>query len=430
MLAAFDNEVGEDFGAMADKIREVESRIAIKSHASRLLHRGDWYADTMYLLTQLPPDVLRAFTRNEVPQRAMRELRTAIRQVGDNGAERDPVIYANFCADKDGKGVPIDRFDELLTAIERVTGNAEKGVASLEGSQEDWERKVNTAYTTRGAQRTLAGNILFFDSLKSGAKNDDERQHARRELAKRARLFVDVNRAVMLPRARRAGVSHVALQGEVGLAVNGDQRLLSHVKVGSDSPALFRLVQLLLQIMFPSGIFRLHQVKVFTLTKASQAEIGETVASLLCGSYTEVGGMNAEQPGFSQSGITELHRAHWDAVTNTVSEKGFLRFQKGNLEAYSRRLRERTAAEKEQLLQHRRVAKFQENKAKLAEEQRKTAYAADSVQSQIEDVNEQLDTLGSAFADRQQVDAEHQASLEAMQELWAAIKPHQQDEGS
>lgn len=348
-----------DYSPLLDAIEQIEQKTSLQLNASRL-HRLDWQIDGEFLLAQLHPEVLKAVLANELPQRICGgDLSMEVRIPGDlQNAEFDPGIYINYIAGKSGKGVPIDDFPLFLLQLERAVGIPE--VVKVPGasftSKSLWQ-KLDFEYRKRRSQGTLNQRKLS-EQLASGVTR----------LREQVRRFVDYNFHTVLPHAKAQGVSHIAIRGEVGLSKQTWKRCEQHKAISESSPALFRLVQMMLFCQYPNEGWALRQVIIFTIVRASQAEIGETIASILCAAYGSVGGVNFAQPGISANEIASMGATQWKDVANLSVAKGFLRHVKNNMERAIATTQDkidniRQQIEKDEML--REVARMQEELRKL-----------------------------------------------------------------
>lgn len=322
MLQAFGDD-GEDpnFGALIKTILEIEKDKAPKPDISRLL--GLEYAPNVMtgLLWQRSPKEIRCILRNELPQEMRGSLLGEMRRpaVVDSGNGYDPVIYDNFIVDKNFLGVPIAEYDKFLTAVEMAAG---LDVPHQRNQGLDAATVVSGVRTIYRTIRGLSRDADFF------------KEFSNEELRDNARSWVAHHRGTVLPRAEQQQVSHITTPAEVGLSSKGYKRCGVHRNLEPGSPHLFRLVQLVLRGLFPSHGFHLEQVYLFELIQEGQGEIGESMGTILSAGYGSMGGLNFEQAGISQTGLTTMNLDHWKAVAAAAKPNeasGRLRHIRGNI---------------------------------------------------------------------------------------------------
>ena len=226
-----------------------------------------------------------------------------------------------FCALGIGKGVPVDQLEKFLSTLEIAVGLPSDLGNDLGLEQDKVLQKLDTAYHGL-VQRTV--RVAFSSLVADGnATLKDE-----------VRRYVEVQREDVLQRALGQQVSHIAIHGEVGLASKGWQRCKHHKTLDTLSPLLFRLIQVALRSTFPDKGFALRQYVLFHCVKASQVEVGESLASLLCSSYITTGGMNTAQAGVQLGDIQRMDAGAWKEICNLVHRRSYLRHVKPNLETF------------------------------------------------------------------------------------------------
>ncbi|SMR63299.1 unnamed protein product [Zymoseptoria tritici ST99CH_1A5] len=266
------------------------------------------------------PDELRAIWRNELPQRMMRELQVQlripkIRPSKPHGDTEELVIYLNFPAGHDGCGPATDKYEFFLTALDIslkmkgdrndpaevqafTTGRAafEAECSTLHGEKRI-RKAVNAMYGGQGSTRTFFHSELDLEKLRE-----------------KVLAFTIFHRNVVLPAAIAAGVSHIPLPGECGLAIKGYSRCYDHFK-WVDSPLLFQQIQLIFKTVFPKRGFKLFQVYLFDVLGENAAEVGESIGTLFTNAYSTTGGTNVEQAGISQSNFQGMTVKVWKSGT-------------------------------------------------------------------------------------------------------------------
>lgn len=313
MLDAFGDDGEEpNFGALVKTILEIENEKAIKPDCSRLLGLSHAPAVMTNLLWQRSPDEIRSFLRNDIPQQLQGSLLGALRRPAHDytGDSYDPVIYNNFIVDKDFLGVPTVVYDKLLTAVEMAAFIDVPAHRDFDMIPEVVRDEVKAKY------REIRSRYRKLPWIVPGSDFYSEFSHE--ELKKNALSWVSYNRRIVLPRAKEQQISHIAIPAEAGLSSKGYSRCKVHRYLEPGSPHLFRLVQMILTVMAPRHGFHLEQVYIFDLVQEGQGEIGESMASIISASYVTMGGLNFEQAGLSQSGLTEMNLNHWKQVARNA----------------------------------------------------------------------------------------------------------------
>ncbi|EMC92010.1 hypothetical protein BAUCODRAFT_39160 [Baudoinia panamericana UAMH 10762] len=218
--------------------------------------------------------------------------------------------------------------EELLCHIELIAGIASKGLAKPRLALLDLQHRMNAAYAESRQSANVGTAGTFFETWQDG---DAE------SVPVQARIFVDFHRDVVLTVATRDEFEYVQLRGNVGLSHQGYRRCQDHVRLEDSSPTFFRLVHLVMMALWPDAGWHLSQVILFTITKVSQAEIGETIGSLMCGGYGGVGGMNFAQPAINLGGIDTMTYHDWSEANGRAVTSEWLRRVQPNLESEMQR---------------------------------------------------------------------------------------------
>jgi hypothetical protein len=268
--------------------------------STALSNRDQCFADSMVLLSQRTTEELELILQNRIPLG-----RHQLRRPGNDVLTKDPTIYINYIVDVNKLGIPIDEFPLFLAGLiiwadiempDELSGVCTRDKAYM-------RQRVESKYTTAGRTKT------FLQTVNEGT--------LREKLWEFVRYYLDD----VLPTAgaqkqhidgEEFPVTHIMLPGEVGLAEIGNSRCKAH-RAYSSSPDLFRLIRLVLRVLLPRG-WDLDQVFVFEMTRASQTSIGESIASILCGSYHSTGGLNLTQAGISMTGAINLSIPTWSDV--------------------------------------------------------------------------------------------------------------------
>lgn len=303
MLKAFEDD---DYDALVEKMMEIETDTAPKPNVSRILHRDndEIKIQILMLLSHLEHKDLRSILDNTLPSQWRKGTSSRMTEPhpGRIGNALDPVVYVNYIVDKNDHPLDIPRLPVLLDALETAVGiTSSTTIGKKAYSTTDLERRLNDAYG-KGL------NVNFFTHGSKIKMN---------ELRNQVKDFVKYYRDTVLPAATSKGYHFIQFPGEVGISNEGSGRCEAHASLDTSSPHLFRLVQLVLRILWHAEGWHLRQIFLFQLQTAQQADVGETIGSIMCSAYNSTGGFNFEQPGISQTGIAAIKANEWkDIVSN------------------------------------------------------------------------------------------------------------------
>lgn len=137
-----------------------------------------------------------------------------------------------------------------------------------------------------------------------------------------AMLFLNQNRNTVLPRATSQQNNEIMLRAEVRWAIDFKKRAEHHSKLTANSPLLFRVATCVLQHLFPTRGFKMHQFAVFNITDPNEAAVGESILSHLAASYVGYGGFNLSQAGVQTSSFWNSN-LNWPLVTEQAVNNGY-----------------------------------------------------------------------------------------------------------
>ncbi|KAK5114563.1 hypothetical protein LTR85_010140 [Meristemomyces frigidus] len=312
-----------DYCGVVDAIDKAEKAKAVKYNQSRIGVNPAWKGRALFLLAQMDYDVLTSLIDGTLPQRALGGLKNNVRiPAGKDKSwqgKMDPVVYANFIADRSGKGLTCDELEHFLGACEVAASLKVDPTGKYSEGGRTVEQGVQQAYNLK---RSAA---CKYNDFYSSVRSVESMGEVVKDIAK-------IYRRDVLPKARAAGCDHVMLRGEVGWSYKGYNRCEDHATLDEGSPAAFRLAQCVLMHLFPKRGFRLHQFVVFDIIDAVQAGIGESIASQMCASYTTCGGFNKAQAGVSVTEAWNMSTKGWMEVQAGALRKKYLKRVESNLQ--------------------------------------------------------------------------------------------------
>ncbi|KAI6852116.1 hypothetical protein KC323_g9513, partial [Hortaea werneckii] len=304
----------KDFFLAIDRIEQAERDTAVDYRNSRIGRGKAWHDHALFLLAERHPDVLSSMIDLTLPQRYLVDPRfeRLVRIPGNPktwDGYRDPVIYAQYIADKNGRGLSCADMKLLMGALSAAAG---------------LESDPNGLYTVKGVTIQKGINNQLTQIRKKKAHGFlDEVDKAQQIPAMEAVVeeVVKIYTTKIIPEAQKAGIDHVMLRPEVGWSAWGYKRCLHHSNLTNGSPPAFRLAQLVARHLFPTRGFRLHQFILFDVVQDEQAGIGESVGSILMGSYWTDGGWNVEQAGISQTDSWTMTAKDWKEIQSLAHQK-------------------------------------------------------------------------------------------------------------
>lgn len=261
-----------DYVGLVDEIERQDRAYGPEFTVSRINRAlvSNWRARGIQMLLRTDREILRAAVMNELPRRALTNdpaqhisVRTAAMA---RTAGNDPVIYINWLADRQGNGLTLDEFKQLMAFL----------VSVLEGG--DAAARVDSIWNN-----WTAGNR---DGLMRGCTANER---------VKVTAFLHYHDTVTLPAMQRdRTIEQMMIPGEVGWAIDFRNRSAAHRILGSASPWMFRLVSCAIRHLFGTR-FVMHQFVLFNVVTPEEAGIGESMASHLVASYANYGGFNFDQ---------------------------------------------------------------------------------------------------------------------------------------
>jgi hypothetical protein len=389
-----------------------EQRHAPSPNSSRLLAEDKLgiEVECVAMLAQRTTSELRSILEND--PRGLNDLRQPDRRI----LSPDPVIYINYLVTRDRKGFPIGEYKTLLAGL--MLGAGLPMPPELDGiittPMEEFTRRIRIAYSTLGKTRT------FFDTTHNSFEGHvrelvDYHLHVILPDAERQRRLID---GVLLP------VTHILLPGEVGLASWGYDRCDQHRKWKGSSPDHFRLIQIVARILWPNDGWDLYQVFVFEMIRHPQAAIGESLASVLCGSYKALGGVNVQQAGKSQTGITAIDENGWTGAILRARDSHTWTNMQENLRAMEQRVEVAILAQNQRRYRQERQQEYDQLQAETFELWEELTASLDEAHAQDRTLGDKLHEV----QDRIKTDQEQKEKLdradEAAERLWDALKTY------
>ncbi|KAK4890163.1 hypothetical protein LTR27_011155 [Elasticomyces elasticus] len=305
----------KDFYGAVCMMGGIEKNIAKDYALSRIGAKTEsWKPHAQLLLYSADTRVLCAAIDGTLPQRALWDLRSAVRKpaVGTDTkawfGKKDPGVYLNFLADMFGKGLS----DEEILEFAKVLAIAAGLEDDTDGKYPNLRDELNQIWNQlRGAGPDRSTWPDFWSSFNTES------------LRTIVRCLVDHYRWKVVPAARAAGIDNIMLKAECGFSIKCFDRCADHVRLDDTSPAGFRLSRLVLVFLFPGrGFDKLHQFIIFDVLSAEAAGIGECIGHVMSGAYESQGGFNIAQAGLSVAGAWKLSQHELKETRNQMLERG------------------------------------------------------------------------------------------------------------
>ncbi|THW42012.1 hypothetical protein D6D21_06055 [Aureobasidium pullulans] len=317
-------------------ILELDHTYGPNPTTSRIIDSEDYKGNAEVLLSQISPEMLHSILSNTLPSDVASgqlnlEPWAEISMQPQHKDTLEPGIYANYLAAHDGSPMTLDDFEHFLDGLDAAV----MGLRMNDAAQTDISQLVDAHYRINyGNGRGLLHEIR-------GAS-----------LTAAVGTFLQINR-VRLQDAQAQGATHITIHGDCGWAINIHDRCRQHRMLVS-SPALFRLANCLLSVLFPLKHFRMHHFCIFRAFRFEHAGTGESLGSHLITSYSTYGGFSLEQAGHSVSSSQDLTSNGWMVVSDRYA--GLLDKMKTRLDAETAKLtdeakREKLEAERRRLYQ-------------------------------------------------------------------------------
>lgn len=281
---------------LSKTIMELERTHAISPNTSRILDSEDYEGNAEFLLAQISPEMLTSIFSNTLPADVeaglVLERWATISPHPQHKDTLEPGIYANYLAPADGSALTLAECQRFLDGLEAAV------FGRLMNDQTNISQLTDNHYRREygNGQRTLLHDIRGPN------------------LTAALDTFTRINKA-RLQDAQSQNATHITLHGDCGWATNVHDRCRQHKTLVS-SPALFRLANCVLTVLFPLKQFKMHHFCLFRVFKSEQAGIGESIGSHLVTSYSTYGGFNFAQAGISVSKAKELTGNGWMTVSD------------------------------------------------------------------------------------------------------------------
>lgn len=279
---------------LANTIQELEKTYAISPNNSRILDSGDYQGNAEFLLAQISPEILTSIFSNTLPAdvvagRVALERWAVISRQPQHKDTLEPGIYANYLAPADGSPLTLAELQRFLHGLEAAV------FGRIMNDQTNISQLVDAHHRLHyGNGRTLLHGIRGPN------------------LTAALDTFLQINEG-RLRDAQSQNATHITLHGDCGWAINVHDRCKQHRTLVS-SPALFRLANCVLQVLFPTKHFEMHHFCLFRAFKTEHAGTGESIGSHLVTSYSTYGGFNFAQAGYSVTKAKELTGNGWMTV--------------------------------------------------------------------------------------------------------------------
>ncbi|CAD0093823.1 unnamed protein product [Aureobasidium mustum] len=263
---------------------------------------------TMLLLSQLGPDIIRSLLANTlvedvvagtVPLHDWNNI-PRLRKAVD-----EPGIYVNYFTKSDGTGLTVNEYDEwvdIMCAILREQSYKNETPAVM-------AQRVNNYFNTNTTSSKVVD--LVEDVLNSVKLRYDKRGspiHPTIDL----NTFESSQRKIVTS-ARSQNATEIRFFGEVGWAINVDDRVKTHANL-QGSAGMFRLAMCVIGAYFPTYKFRMTSYCLFRVAAWMHAEMGETLGSHLVSSYGKYGGFNFTTAGISVESSSRTDVLFWRAI--------------------------------------------------------------------------------------------------------------------
>ncbi|KAF2170487.1 hypothetical protein M409DRAFT_19308 [Zasmidium cellare ATCC 36951] len=413
-----------DIVGLLKAIGKAEKRSAMSEKSSRLLNTNLWPTVATYLLMQPAQPPLESLLDMTLPQRSVKARGDQLHHTNRTPAgclrrpgrpdqwkgKKDPVVYVQSLADRDGCGLTCDEFERFLDAM--IVGAK---IKEDENGNFVVRNRSLVLGVVQGHYRYQ--NKHFYESL---GKNTD---NSLQILQERVSEFVKVNRQILAD-AREQELDHIMPKFEVGWSGKGYQRCEDHRKLIplGGSPNLMRLAILVLQHLHHDRDFQYHQFVLFDVIRDVQAEVGESLASQLCCSYETYGGFNAAQAGASVLSAKEMEYRDWAEVERDTTRQNFL----GNVKENLRRMEELYEEELSRDAEYHKRQKVESRLRDGAKEQEYLDVQLKAGMSEMESATASLDDrisrLRRAMEARQQREHDREEWEQALMEVAEALE--------
>ena len=241
------------FGGVAEEIKVLDQRYAPLAKISRL-STPVMIEETTLLLAQLPRPMLESILDNTLVEKhkaqtiQLEDWNMIPRAVKE---KKEPAIYVNYYTTPNGSGLTIPEYEEYIQAMEDVIQGKSTSVRGI-----DIVKEVNKYYKQRTNEK--------------GAFLTENKGPLRSNLPDLITYQQRVIRA-----AKTQACSEIRFPGEVGWAINTDDRVKKHHQL-KGSAVFFRLTMCVVSVLWPLKNFQLTSYCLFRVVSWNHAEIVST----------------------------------------------------------------------------------------------------------------------------------------------------------
>ncbi|KAH0030203.1 hypothetical protein KCU78_g3130, partial [Aureobasidium melanogenum] len=310
MLDAFD-DLG--FAGVALKIPQLDQDYSPYLRVSRLATPVVVEHSTL-LLSQLSPDIIRSILANTLVEDVT--SRTVVlndwnRIPRSRKEEDEPGIYANYFTKGNGTGLTVNEYEEWVNVMCAILRKQPyKGE-----THKDMVTRVNNWFNSN----TTGAKVV---DLVEEVHNSAYTRYGKTGAAINPTIDLNIfekSQKDIVASARRQNASEIRFFGEVGWAINVDDRCKTHGKL-QGSAVMFRLAICVVGAYFSNYNFKMTSYCLFRVVSWIHAEIGESVGSHLVNSYAKYGGFNYTTAGLSikSSWLTDV--TFWKTMCNQYED--------------------------------------------------------------------------------------------------------------
>ncbi|KAH0387683.1 hypothetical protein KCU92_g1443, partial [Aureobasidium melanogenum] len=311
------------------------------------------------LLSQLTPEIIRSVLVNTLVQDVTNGTVTLNNwnKIPRLRKEKyEPGVYVNYFTKDDGTGLTIKEYEEYVDIICAVLHKQ-----SLKGeTHDDMVKRINEYYNSKITSSKAVD--LVAEAHNSVYTRTDKK-------GKTINPTLDLNafeksQRDIVTSARAQDAKEIRFSGEVGWAMNVDDRCKTHAKL-QRSTIMFRLTMCIVGAYFPNYTFNMTSYCLFRVVSWIHAEIGESLGSHLVNSYGKYGGFNYSSAGVFVEGALRTNAKFWDNMC--IQYEDMVKFSNAQVDANVDRLQKKHKAAEDKLRLIRAYKKLQEQKAELAD---------------------------------------------------------------
>ncbi|KAG9518076.1 hypothetical protein KCV07_g5838, partial [Aureobasidium melanogenum] len=356
------------------------------------------------LLSQLSPDIIRSILANTLVQDVTNRTVTLNdwnKIPRSRKEDNEPGIYVNYFTKGDGTGLTVNEYadyvDIMCALLRKQPFKGE--------THDDMVQRVNDYFNNN----TTSTKIV---DLVEEVHNSVYPRRSKKGTA--IPPTIDLNtfensQRDIVASARTQNANEIRFFGEVGWAINVDDRCKTHGNL-QGSAVMFRLTMCVVGAYFPNYKFKMTSYCLFRVVSWIHAEIGESLGSHLVSSYGKYGGFNYTTAGISikSSWLTDV--TFWKAMCNQY--KDMVRFSDAQVDANVDRLQKKHKAAEDKLRLIRAYKKLQEQKAELADAINKLIND-DELETVVRRTGRKFEALKATIESKHKEAAKCQAHLEA-----------------